>query len=99
MSPTMVCRIAEAMPESGERVTPEVPDQRRIDDEEERLGDQRAERGHGEPQDVAVQRLPGLVTLRAYEDRRAQHPFDHDAITACDRCPRSGGAVRRGTYP
>ena len=57
ISPTIVCSTAEAMPEPRERRDAEVADERGVHDQEQRLGDERAERGHGEPQDVAVQRV------------------------------------------
>ena len=55
ISPTIVCRIGRGDAEAGERHDAQVADERGIHDEEERLGDERAERGHGEAQDVAIE--------------------------------------------
>ena len=48
--------------EPGERDDAEVADERRVHDEEQRLRDERPECGHGEPQDVAVQRVAGHLS-------------------------------------
>ena len=77
MSPTIVCSTAEAMPSPASGVDAEVADQRRVDDQEQRLGDERAERGNGEPQDVAVQRSGGArhpSSLRVAADRTCGVP-------------------------
>ena len=86
MSPTIVCSTAEAMPRPASGVDAEMADQRGVDDEEERLGDERAERGHGEPQDVAVQRRRG-----------ARHPPSLGSHRGLDRPPPHGFAAPAGS--
>ena len=77
-------------PEAGERLDAEVADERGVDDEEQRLGDERAQRRHGEPQDVAVQRVGGHCTsLRA--------SAAGSAITAPARCVERPHILERMT--
>jgi len=74
--------------EPGERLDAEMADERRVHDEEQRLGDQGAERRHREPQDVAVQgvgRHPS--SLGGGADAGAQHPVHHNVVTSGDQGP------------
>lgn len=55
-------------PEAGKLRDPQVAHHRRVRQQEERLGDQRPERGHGEPQDLPIERaaeddVHGATTL------------------------------------
>ena len=88
-----------------------MPDQRGVDDEEERLGDERAERGHGETEDVAVQRAVGssLSSLEGRADAGARSDTGrgirrhHNAVTASEpqrvgaRDARAGHILERMT--
>ena len=75
-------------PEPRERRRPEVADHRGVGEQEQRLGDQRPERGHGEPQDVAVDGTGcnglahGVSSLCAAADRRALAPLAYVGTSA-----------------
>ena len=59
--------------ESGQRRGAEVADDRRVGEQEQRLGDQGAERGDGEPEDLPVLR-PGGRSRRGESPGRSRRP-------------------------
>ena len=59
-------RVALATPRPGELRGAEVADDRRVGQQEERLGDEREERGDGQPQDLpALRGIGGRSAHRA----------------------------------
>ena len=78
----MVCSTALAMPEAGEGRRAEVADHGGVGEQEQRLGDERAERGDGEAQDLAIDgaaaedadRLDPIEPAAAQRRRRCRPP-------------------------
>ena len=68
-SPTAVCSTTAAMPTPGELGGAEVADDRRVGEQEQRLGHQRQERRYGEPQDLAVVPVRHVFTLAPGNDQ------------------------------
>ena len=63
MRPTIVCRMALAIPRPASGVTPEVADHRGVGEQEDGFGDERAECGNGQTEDLAVDPLLPDVAL------------------------------------
>ena len=80
--------------ERGERVDAEVPDECGVGGEEQRFGHQRAERGHGEPQDPPVDRAhPTTLSGRPPRSRGDRQPGERRSSSSRPRRPGCMGGA------